>query len=327
MPGTSAEILVVDDGSDDATVEILAAMAQQFGPELPLRVHRFAQNTPGGVASAANWGLNHFAGDLLVFIDGDDWVVPGSLAAVLQQMQHQTWDVLITDCAEFWNDTGLYTKWPETSSWAMLETDCDAEAQRKALLHMAPFPWRKIYRRSFLQRTGLRFPEGDFFFEDNPFHWDVILQMQSWGWVRRETHIHRRARAGQSLELDDTGYLMMFQHFDTIKAMLESSGKMQRHAPDLAKWLLHHTPWMAGRLATSQWPGLFARVREKLAHFTPSQIWEGLYAMTGTGHFTPAELRQAHAVVQGDWLGFVRGYDPEKAGNPRDQDRGESTAH
>ncbi len=66
------EILVVDDGSIDATAEV----AESYGQ--PVRVLRQAN---GGPAAARNAGAAVAKGDWLAFLDADDAWLPGKLAA------------------------------------------------------------------------------------------------------------------------------------------------------------------------------------------------------------------------------------------------------
>src|SRR5262245_33193859 len=65
------EILVVDDGSKDATPEILAKLRRDQ-PELRL----FRHDKNQGVAAARNRILAEAAGDLLAFFDDDDESLP-----------------------------------------------------------------------------------------------------------------------------------------------------------------------------------------------------------------------------------------------------------
>lgn len=69
----SLEILVVDDGSTDASPGI----ARECGCRVMPRPH-------GGIAAACNFGLAQAAGDFVLFLDQDDMLLPGALAAFLE---------------------------------------------------------------------------------------------------------------------------------------------------------------------------------------------------------------------------------------------------
>jgi len=70
------EIIVVDDGSSDATPEIATRLASRNPAVL-----RWIRQANAGVSAARNTGAENASGDWLAFLDADDWFYPDRLEA------------------------------------------------------------------------------------------------------------------------------------------------------------------------------------------------------------------------------------------------------
>ncbi len=80
------EIIVIDDGSKDTTFAVAKACEPDFAdsPTYTLRVERMQKN--GGKARALNHGLAISSHDLIVTIDADTLLEPGSLRAMIAHL-------------------------------------------------------------------------------------------------------------------------------------------------------------------------------------------------------------------------------------------------
>jgi len=74
------ELIVVDDGSHDATPQVV----QAFGPALT-----YIWQAHAGVSAARNHGVRMSRGALVAFLDSDDLWLPGKLAAQVALLQQQ----------------------------------------------------------------------------------------------------------------------------------------------------------------------------------------------------------------------------------------------
>lgn len=77
FPASDREIIVVDDGSTDRTQE----MVRKFEPHI-----RLLRKENGGQASAFNAGIPECKGDVVAFLDGDDWWEKPKLSVVSSEL-------------------------------------------------------------------------------------------------------------------------------------------------------------------------------------------------------------------------------------------------
>ena len=102
------EVIVVDDGSTDGTLDI----ARQYAAR-DRRVKVFTQ-TNSGQGIARNLGVGHARGHFLTFIDADDTVPPRALALMVRTLEQTGSDFVVGSARRFGNDTFRKTGWAHT---------------------------------------------------------------------------------------------------------------------------------------------------------------------------------------------------------------------
>lgn len=76
-----AELLVIDDGSTDATPQVLEQLLSRYEQRF-----RALRKLNGGLSSVRNRGIEEAQGQYLVFLDADDEMAPGALQALAQHI-------------------------------------------------------------------------------------------------------------------------------------------------------------------------------------------------------------------------------------------------
>lgn len=240
------EVLVVDDGSTDSTPDRIAQFCSGDPRFIPVLL---PENSPGGVATAANAGLNRATGRWVGFVDGDDYVEPTMFERLVGAAAGWDADLAMCDYQEVVVDTGERRNPADAHRWAELTSPCyklDAHTRRLFLRFIA-VPWRKLYRRSLLEDGPIRFPVSDGFYEDNPFHWFALISARSIAVVPEVLCYHRIGRAGQTMAAADERLFQIFLHHDTIHTWLTERRLLDVYQTALVGWVISQMEWIARR--------------------------------------------------------------------------------
>ncbi|KAL3784648.1 hypothetical protein ACHAW5_003838 [Stephanodiscus triporus] len=227
------QVVVVDDSSTDLTRDKINKYVQS---DQRFRLVHLTHNTAGGAGQPTNIGLDSCSKDAeyILIADGDDWMERDALESLLFDARRFHSDIVIADfdifiqqdyssgcngtdldgssldlfnrtsIEQFCNETAS-AMWPFkfTSSYDSVHFDTIPTEQvftfftHPSVLRTSPVSWRKLYRKSFIERFGLRFLEGDIFFEDNAFHWMTVFYARRITKVDRVLFHHMRNREGQ----------------------------------------------------------------------------------------------------------------------------------
>ena len=147
------DIVLVDDGSPDACPQICDEWAARDS-----RI-RVIHKENGGLASARNAGLDVIAGDMVTFVDSDDYVEPNYVSELLRWHEQSGADVTMCSCTHNLDDGSVIADAKSTPEGIMGREE--AMVQFLYHLSLAGPVWGKMFdARFFKGERGIRFHEG-----------------------------------------------------------------------------------------------------------------------------------------------------------------------
>lgn len=303
------EIIVVDDGSTDGTPQIIRDFAAR---DPRIRPILFAENTIGGVATPANAGMDAATGDFIGFADGDDRYAPDMFEKLWRAATEAGADLAMCRYMLLDESDGALKEPAEAERWrpypgqAVLDLDRDT---RKEMLRFISVPWRKLYRRDLVERAGLRYPVGDFFYEDNPFHWMAVIGADRIVLLPDRLCEHRVARVGQTMATADARLLRIFRHHDIIRDWLEDAGHLADYRDDLLRWLSAQLSWVSQRAEGAVQRQLFDMMVPVLAGYDAEDLEE-----YGRTHGRGRTAQMLAALKGADYAAFAKAAGWSEAG-------------
>lgn len=168
------ELILVDDGSPDSS----GAICDEFA-EKDSRI-RVIHQSNGGVSRARNAGIEAAQGEWVCFVDADDLVTPGYLAAFLPTASCEfEADIVVQGAIGFFGkkirNKFVFNAYSGTINQCLTEE----------LIGMRT-PWGKLFRLDIIRRNKLKFAEGVPYGEDTIFYYQYLLCVNNIS-LRRDT--------------------------------------------------------------------------------------------------------------------------------------------
>ncbi|GAA4688400.1 glycosyltransferase family 2 protein [Streptomyces chumphonensis] len=227
--GPDTEFLLVDDGSQDATGDLLERAAPDIGRARVLR-----HETNRGISQARNTGIDAARGDYLTFLDGDDWYAPGYLDALLAAARRLDCDFVRTDHVQVTGRTRVVHRAPAPRrDVALSPRDAIAPPSMKTMVDY-PFVWAGIYRRALFD-DGLRFVPSLRTAEDRVFTWQLHLRAASFAAVGLHGVFYRRGVATSLTQIGDERQLDFLPAHDRILAEVAAHAEADRFLPKIVR--------------------------------------------------------------------------------------------
>lgn len=180
------EIICVDDGSSDGTMDILKRMQQQ---DDRLKIIEYGSNK--GQAYARNRGLEAATGEYIYFLDADDTLIDkDALKVLLETAVSENLDCVTFESEAVPEGSGSGREAEENlAKHAAYEGVYDGESYLTRTLEnmdFKPAVWMQFWNREFLEKQGLLFDE-----EISPCE-DHLFTIQAFCRAGRIRHIDRK---------------------------------------------------------------------------------------------------------------------------------------
>jgi len=206
-PMPSLEVIAVDDASPDGCAAILAARQDP-------RLRVISTPSSAGPGAARDLGAKEATGEYVWFVDGDDELAEGALAAVTGALEKLRPDVLVVDFENLYPDE---TTSPSGGAPYLSGPETGTLADHPALIYLTMTAWSKVFRRDFLAGLGISFgSSGPAPHEDVPVTTMALLTAQRIGVLDRVCYRYRRARRGSFLAAASAANFNIFRSYQQI---------------------------------------------------------------------------------------------------------------
>lgn len=295
------EVVFVDNRSKDGTAEIVEEFAVRD------RRVRLVRSDAATAAQARNEGVAVATGEYLVFADADDLVPDGAYRSMLEALRTSGSDMAIGDHLKF----SPTETWSPTKRWGAFDQQrIGVEPEAAVELLTGRACWNRMFRRSFWDRAGMRFPEISSVDDIEPMT-RAFVCARSLDVVTVPVYLYRDRSDGTSIsQQSDAATTLRYIHQEIACARLLASRPRLRaqHALmvlDADGWA-HVARFVASGPTADETESVAAALAELLGHIQTDVLTE----------VAPARRVLWALVLLGDWnviAAFVRATDPRSS--------------
>lgn len=157
------EIICVNDGSTDNSLQILEEYAQKDN-----RI-KIINKENRGLASARNKGLEYATGDLIYFLDSDDYIESDLLESAINIFKDFNVDFYCFSSKPF-VDGNVMQSFDDMADYIKVLKNGLVDVNYDVILNTNIHVWNKIFKKDFIKNNNLHFIEG-LLYEDIYFMW------------------------------------------------------------------------------------------------------------------------------------------------------------
>ncbi len=225
------EIICVNDGSTDGSLEILKRYQKQDSRIV------IVDKENGGLPSARNAGIEKAKGKYIGFVDSDDYVEPNMFQKLYETAEQDNSEVVICG-AHIFPESPRADQWlysclsPQYGHYKKFDSRLLFE-----FVYTTPFLWRVFVKRSLIERYNFRLDENILLGEDKNFQAKIYPKAKGitvipdklyhYCWYREDSmmqkdvyHISSKKAIGHAALVKNIGEMMVKENAETRRSYL-----------------------------------------------------------------------------------------------------------
>lgn len=238
------EVVCVNDGSSDASLEVLRTYADRDARVAVI------DKPNSGAGDTRNRGIAAATGEYLCFVDSDDFIEPNAIESLVAAALDSGADAVIFDMDFYSDETGEFSH----HDGAIIKEAIPARENFEAAgvehfyKNVIGYTVNKLYRTSLLAGQGIEFPKIGAH-EDMPFTYVALSAAGSIYYLDEVLYHYRRGREGSLSDNTSDQYRYMVQALSCFRGMLAERGLWERNERNFVNYALHMCRWKNNSLA------------------------------------------------------------------------------
>ena len=215
---TNWELLLIENGSEDASLDICKKNAEKDS-----RIQVLKEKNKGA-GSARNTGLCSAEGEYIVFIDADDYLPDKSVFQRYMNIAKQIRaDIIVSNYVRLWN--GKILPAAGHDSFSVYSPDSE-EFRFRGFFSVGTlsYVWGKLYRKSFLDQNRITFSEYPYA-EDKLFNMQCYVCGAKYAFIEQIGNVYRKNEDSVSYKYNPESSRCWLGIAQTFKNWMEEEGK------------------------------------------------------------------------------------------------------
>lgn len=195
----SIEVLMVNDGTKDASGEIAKEYAERWPDKF-----RYFEKENGGLSDARNYAFPYIRGDYVAYVDSDDYVAENMFEVLWNAAKTSKADIIECELDKVFSDHNERICLPDKY-----------ESISDYMLNTRVCVWNKLYRVQWLKEIQVEFPKG-LLYEDVCFFCKIVPYLTKMPVTIHQSLYFYRQRPGSILSASNKRILEIHEDFAEV---------------------------------------------------------------------------------------------------------------